>query len=93
MKPWTIKFRGFEWSDETATTAHLVAVAELIGDGWDSVSPWNGPRVLAAWVAVLVASDAGDLDAAVNLVYAVPVVELLGCLDERVVPPVVAVAA
>ena len=91
MKPWTISFRGHEWSSDTVTTAHVVAVAELIGDGWDSVSPWNGPRVLAAWLAVLVASDAGDLDAAVNLVYAVPAVELLGCLDEPA--PLAAVAA
>lgn len=83
MKAWTITFGEHIWTDEDATTAHLVAVSELLGDSWESVSPWNGPRSLAAWLAVLLATKSGDLDAAVSAVYAMPVAMLLATFGDR----------
>lgn len=87
MKPWTITFEDRTWTDEQASTAHAVAVAELIGDSWDAVSPWTGPKSLAAWLTVLVASEPGwDLEKALRLVYALPISELGGCLTDRAAP-------
>lgn len=89
MKPWTISFEEWEWTDAQARTAHVVAVAEMVGDGWDALSPWSGPRALAAWLAVLIAGTTGDLDAAVTMVYGLPVAALAACLDERIEPATV----
>lgn len=83
MKAWTITFGNKSWTDRQVSTAHAVAVADLVGDNWDAVSPWTGPRVLAAWLAVLITSDTGDLDASVKAVYALPIDELVGCLAGR----------
>ena len=83
MQPWTITHSGQTWTDETATVMHLVAVAELTGDSWAAVSPWNGPRQLAAWLAVLLSTHIGDLDVATAAVYAMSVAELAATLSER----------
>ena len=83
MEPWTITFGDHQWTDETATVMHLVAVAELTDNTWSAVSPWNGPRQLAAWLAVLLATDTGDLDAATAAVYAMSVADLAATLTER----------
>lgn len=86
MQPWTITFGDRTWTDETATVMHLVAVAELTDNTWASVSPWNGPRQLAAWLAVLLAVDLGDLAEATARVHAMSVAELASTLSERTVP-------
>lgn len=83
MKPWTITFDGRSWTDEDASTAYAVAVADLIGDSWDAVSPWTGPKSLAAWITVLSATSADDLGRALMAVYAMPVSALGECLAER----------
>lgn len=83
LQPWTITFGDWTWTDETATAMHLVAVAELTDNSWAAVSPWTGPRQLAAWLAVLLATELGDLDAATKTVYALSVAELAGTLSER----------
>lgn len=86
MTPWTITFGDHTWTDEQVTTAHAVAVAELIGDTWDAVSPWTGPKSLAAWIAVLEAARVGGKDAfetAVVAVYSLPIAALTECLHER----------
>lgn len=95
MKGWTITWGEHVFTDEDATTANLIAVSDLLGDDWNNISPWNGPRVLAAWLAVLLATKSGDLDAALSVVYRMSVRELGDCLDDRVLtePPVVAVPA
>lgn len=93
MRDWQITYGDKSWTDRDALVAHVVAVAELIGDTWDAVSPWSGPRSLAAWVAVLVAADTGNLDQAVRDVYGMPVTDLADCLSDRpVVSPVAAAA-
>jgi len=79
---WTIRFDGHEWSDTDVSTAHAVGVAELIGDSWDVVSPWTGPRSLAAWVAVLYGTVVG-IDEAFAAVYRMPFGQLAGCITDR----------
>lgn len=84
MKPWTITFDGHTWTDDRASTALTVAVTELIGDRWDAVSPWNGPRVLAAWITVLHCADTGgDVEQSLVKVYGLPVAELVAGLTDR----------
>lgn len=83
MQPWTITYGEWSWTDETAKVMHLVAVAELTDNSWAAVSPWTGPRQLAAWLAVLLAVEVGDLDAATAQVHAMSVAELAGVLTGR----------
>jgi N-acyl-D-aspartate/D-glutamate deacylase len=83
MKQWTITFGGQTWTDEAATVMHVVAVAELTDGSWAAMSPWNGPRQLAAWLSVLLSTQIGDLDAATAIVYAMSPAELAEVLAER----------
>ena len=83
MKPWTITIDDDSWTDENVTVAHVIAVTELVGDEWAAYSPWNGPKVLAAWMAVLVASRTADLEAAVQKIYALPIATFDVALTER----------
>jgi N-acyl-D-aspartate/D-glutamate deacylase len=83
MKPWTITFGGQTWTDADATVVHVVAVAELTDNSWSAMSPWSGPRHLAAWLAVLLAGAIGELDAATAIVYAMSPAELAEVLAER----------
>lgn len=85
MKPWTITFDGHTWTDDDVTTAHAVAVTEIIGDTWDACSPWTGPRALAAWIAVLYGSAISDIEKAVVAVYQLPIASLGDCLQDRTV--------
>ncbi len=86
LQPWKITYGNWEWTDETATVLHLVAVAELTDNSWAACSPWTGPRQLAAWLAVLLSTELGDLDTATRRVYALSVAELAECLAERDAP-------
>lgn len=83
MKPWTITYGGHTWTDTNATVLHMVAVAELTDDSWAAVSPWSGPRQLAAWLAVLLSTVVGDLDQATATVYAMSPTDLAAALTER----------
>lgn len=83
MQPWKITYGKWTWTDETATVMHLVAVAELTDNSWAACSPWTGPRQLAAWLAVLLAVEVGDLEAATAKVHAMSVAELAATLSER----------
>lgn len=83
MQPWTISFRGKSWSDDQVTVMHACAVAELTDDSWQAVSPWNGPRHLAAWLAVLLAVDTGDLTTSTAMVNGLSLSEFAGVLSER----------
>lgn len=82
MKPWIITYGGHTWTDGKATVVHAVAVAELTDNSWAAMSPWNGPRYLAAWLAVLLAAEVGDLDQATATVYAMTPAELAATLSE-----------
>ncbi len=83
MRGWVIQWGGHSWTDTEATVGHMVAVAGLGFDDWASASPWRSPQVLAAWVAVLVASETGqEIEACLALVGETPLSELLGCIDE-----------
>lgn len=84
MKPWSITWGDLSLTDEQATGAHLAVVSELVGDGWDAVSPWSSPRALQAWIVALVASsNGGDVAAAVAGVWASSVVSITDALSER----------
>ena len=83
MKPWDITLNGETFTDDTATVAHAIAVAELVGDDWQACSPWNGPKMLGAWLAVLLASRSGNLDKSLAAVYALPLSTFATVLTER----------
>lgn len=86
MRPWTITVGKWSWSSSTATVAQLAVVTELAGDDWRVLSPWSGPRVLSVWLVALIASKTGDLDAAMTVVQAMTVDQLVECLAEPAVP-------
>lgn len=84
MKPWKLTWGEQSWTDEDVTAAHLIAVADMLGaDSWTSASPWTGPKSLGAWVAVLLASASGDLEAAMTEVYGASGTKFIGALTER----------
>lgn len=83
MSTWKITYKDQTWTDSDVTTAHIVSVAELIGDSWQAMSPWSGPRSLAAWLAVLIAASRPvDLAVAIMEVYALTPAELAGVLAD-----------
>lgn len=82
MKPWVITYGGHTWTDDNVTVMHAVAVAELTDNSWAAMSPWNGPRFLAAWLAVLLAGAVGNLDQATATVYAMSPAALAASLSE-----------
>lgn len=90
--PWVITWGGTTFSSASATAGHLIAVADLLESGVGfAVSPWDGPKQLAAWIAVLVAArrvtaenvgDATSLVAeALTEVYRASPAALLGALS------------
>lgn len=58
MKAWKITWGEHSWTEEDTSSGHLIAVADLLetGAGFD-VSPWDGPKQLAAWITVMLATD------------------------------------
>lgn len=86
MKPWMLTYGEHTWTNEQATAAHLVAVADIAGDRWEVASPWTGPRALAAWAAVMIASlKGGEGDAvrdALVEVYMLPMGSLIDMLGD-----------
>lgn len=94
MKAWTITWGEQSWTDATATAGHVIAVADMleVGVGFD-VSPWDGPKQLAGWIAVLLAASrvtADNVDDANRLVsdalievYSATPAQLLGALSVR----------
>lgn len=102
MRAFTITWGDRSWSDEEVVAAHVISVAELLGDVGFEVSPWDGPRQLAAWIAVMSSIDAlraegpgDDIEAttarlvstASREVYAAPADKLLMALRPRLVVP------
>ena len=82
MNHWRITWGDKSWTDNDVTGAHLVAVADLLEqDSWTSVTPWTGPKALAAWIVVLVASQGRDLDETLAEVYSAPASQLVGELS------------
>lgn len=75
---WAITFRGRTWTSSTAQVRHLAVVAELTTDEWSITEPWRSPRLLAAWITAFLTDTTGDIDAALAIVYASPMAELLG---------------
>lgn len=72
MKAWKITWGESSWTDEDVSSGHVIAVADLLdaGVGFD-VSPWDGPKQLAAWITVMSAADkvrahGGDIEALVT---------------------------
>jgi len=63
VRSWTIKWGDTTWTDEQATAGHVIAVADILeaGVGFD-VSPWDGPKQLAAWIAVLLSTQRVNAD-------------------------------
>lgn len=84
MRPWVIRYLDKEWSSADVRAQTLIAVGEEYGpaDQWQSVSPWNGPVALAAWLTVLFTSECGDARAARLMVHAMSAEEFVGCLSE-----------
>jgi hypothetical protein len=60
VKPWTITLGERSWTDEDATVAHVAILDEVLGiRGWDALSPWSSPVVLAGWITVLESAASG----------------------------------
>lgn len=102
MRAFTITWGDRSWSDDEVVAAHVISVAELLGDVGFEVSPWDGPRQLAAWIAVMSSIDAlrtegpgDDIEAtsrrlmgeALQAVYAASADKLLMALRPRLVVP------
>jgi hypothetical protein len=82
MTYWRITWGDHSWTDSDVSGAHLVAVADLLEqDSWTSISPWTGPKSLAAWIVVLVASQGRELDDALAEVYSAPAAKILAALS------------
>lgn len=63
MRPFVITWGDRSWTDEQCASAHVIAVADVLGTEGFEVSPWDGPKQLAAWIAVLLAaSRVSELD-------------------------------
>jgi hypothetical protein len=81
MTHWRITWGHQSWTDRDVNGAHLVAVADLLEqDSWTSISPWTGPKSLAAWIVVLVASQGRELDDALAEVYSAPAADIIAAL-------------
>lgn len=81
MNKWRITWGDNSWTDSDVLGAHLVAVADLLEqDSWTSISPWTGPKSLAAWIVVLVASQGRDLDETIAEVYSAPAADVIAAL-------------
>ena len=99
MRSWTIKWGDTTWTDEQATAGHVIAVADMLeaGVGFD-VSPWDGPKQLAAWIAVLLSAQRVNADNVTNVeqlvadalteVYQAKPVALIDALSPRWASPV-----
>jgi hypothetical protein len=88
MEPWVIRWDGHEWTDDQVVVAHVVSVCELVGDNWSAVSPWSGPRALAAWISVLWAAASGKpVTDAMTTVFSLPLTRLTSALSTRPVDP------
>jgi hypothetical protein len=63
--------------------AHVIAVADLLErNGWDVVSPWQGPKQLCGWIAVLLAASENiTLPDALTRVFALSLDTLLNTLN------------
>ena len=82
MNRWRITWGDESWTDSDVNGAHLVAVADLLEqDSWTSISPWTGPKSLAAWLVVLVASKGRDLDDTIAEIYSAPAAQIVAALS------------
>lgn len=82
---WRITWGEHTWTDLDTTGAHIVAVADLVGqEGWEAINPWVGPKALAAWCVVLLSPTfEGDIEKALAEVYGASSEKLLGSLSTR----------
>ena len=53
---WVIRFGGHTWRPDTLDVATLITIGEYVGvDEWSTMNPTSGPKVLAAYLTILVA--------------------------------------
>lgn len=84
-------YEGRSWGEADVTVAQALVVSELLErDRWQDVQPTASPRACVAWLATLLAVEAGvSVEEAQAAVLALPLSTLVGCLsvdDEE--PPV-----
>lgn len=98
MKPWTIRWQGYEWTDEDLLAADLCGVQVVLGveDGWAVCNPWKGPVQLSAMIAQLFVrtTSGGDPAAAtealsevITAIHSAPADVLLNAISERILAP------
>lgn len=91
MRPFAITWGEHTWTDVDVLAAHVISVADILGGTGFDVSPWDGPKQLAAWIAVFRSIEyAGDdperaVGRAIAEVYAAPADKLLMALRPRLV--------
>lgn len=86
---WKLSISGFELREEDVEAGHLVIVGEMAGvDSWVVADPMTSPKMLAAWVAAIVALNVPDADVnTANLLVAkMKVSDLLACYSRDDTP-------
>lgn len=64
MSAWRIKVSGHELREEDVEAGHLIIAADMAGvDGWEVADPMTSPKMLAAWVATVIALNVPGSDA------------------------------
>ena len=79
---WKISVRGCELREEDVEAGHLIVVGEMAAvDTWAIADPMTSPKLLAAWVAAVIAMNVKDADAATAnfMVAKMKVSDLLAC--------------
>lgn len=76
---WTIRYGGHTWTNESVNVGGLITIAEYLGvDNWSTLNPVSGPKVLAAYLSVLLAHEREvPLEVASTVVFAMSTDELL----------------
>ena len=81
---WSIKLEsGKTYAMADLNVGQYTVVSELLeAGGWDVLQPTYGPRPLAAWVAVLQATESQDRDVSNHLadIMSWPMTRLMQCL-------------
>lgn len=86
---WKLTISGFELREEDVQAGHLVIVGEMAAvDSWVVADPMTSPKMLAAWVAAVIAMNVKDADAnTANLMVAkMKVSDLLACYSRDDTP-------
>lgn len=90
---WRINYGGMTLDEGDVTGAHLMMVGEVLGEhSWANANPMGDPRVLCAWVALVVAKEMQQpLDEAMAYVVSQPIGELVAAVETVDDPPLRAV--